>query len=130
MKNKIESSKTKIKSKEVLEIQFLRFGDWHESETSRRYRSGETIIGQEVGVSVFEIIRRNGRIFFLTPINEGYVDDISAFLFKYGQVKTPIYVVTGNIVGYGADSEPLLKNLKIVEDVTEQILKLTEKGGS
>ena len=51
------------------------------------------------------------------PCSEGSVHTLIDILFYNS--KTFVYLVTGNIVGYGSDNEPLIRNVKIVQDVTE-----------
>ena len=82
---------------------YVRFGDLPKCGYSKNYANGKP----EAGVSVIEA-RQN----LLTAEIE---------LMPYGSCHSwlwiqdrPLYEVTGDLVGYGSDGEPLLKNCKVV----------------
>lgn len=64
---------------------------------------------QEIGVSVFEATEEGEPIFR----NKQQEDSFRSYT-KEGR---KAYIVAGDVVGYGADSEPLIKNIRIIEEV-------------
>lgn len=97
---------------------YIRFGDIPENETSKIYR-GEECVGEEDGVSVYPaIIDDDGRIALglSLPITRTTLYT-QQHLLEYDN--RPCYLVTGDCVGRGSDSEPLLKNVKIVQQITD-----------
>lgn len=101
---------------------FIRFGDIPENEESGIYRSGERI-GTEVGVSVYDAVEVNGDWRILLPaqlkVEIGF--DLYSFISRAnnapGYELLPMYLVAGDVVGYGSTNEPLLKNIKIIKQL-------------
>lgn len=62
----------------------------------------------EAGVSVFEIDENGEPVLNDDQIRQSY---------HYRKNTCKAYIVTGDVVGRGADGEPLLKNIKIVKEV-------------
>lgn len=79
---------------------YLRIGDWHPSEVSRNYSTGDT----EAGVSVYELAR-DGSI--VVPEGEWSAVDLSERL----KLDLPRHLVQGEWVGCGGEGEPLLQRL-------------------
>lgn len=87
-------------------VRYLRFGDI--PSKSHDYHSGR----DEVGVSVYEAVERDGRIGVILPtLNECACVSLS------GVVRRPAYWVTGTVIGHGSDGEPLLADCRIVESL-------------
>ena len=99
---------------------FIRFGDIPKDEQSGiHYRS--YYCGKEPGVSVYDcLIWGDGvpQIVLPTPYLEGALNT-STDLLIYDKDR-PVYLVTGDVVGHGHDNEPLLKNVKIIRDITKE----------
>jgi len=82
--------------------------------------SHNALTGQkEGGVSVYEAVERNGVYHILLP----RIDPISiatlGMCFNvaqglWGQAEYPLYEVVGDLVGFGSDGEPLLRNCRVV----------------
>lgn len=86
------------------ETLFLRIGDWHDSETSRNYATGEA----ELGVSVYELGPEGGIV--VPPESEWARQDLMDRL-RLGEVR---HLVRGRVAGWGGDGEPLLRDLEMV----------------
>ena len=102
---------------------YIRIGDIPPNEVSGIYRSGEKI-GEEKGVSVFDAIEIDGkwRIVLPTPLSEKLVNDLCSFEMSLHckAYSTPkILLVTGDEVGIGSDNEPLLKNVKVIQELND-----------
>jgi hypothetical protein len=80
---------------------YLRIGDWHASEVSRNYSTGD----MEAGVSVYELAP-DGSI--IVP-SEGEWSEADLF----GRLKLDLarHLVQGDWVGCGGEGEPVLRNL-------------------
>ena len=95
---------------------YLRFGDIPSDEKSRVWRGGE-LNGEENGVSVYDVvIGEDGKISvgFPLPATESTLDTFIGFI-KYQN--RPIFLVDGDFVGRGTDGEPLIKNVKILQEI-------------
>ena len=103
-----------------LVVYYLRFGEIPKDECSSIHYRGY-YCGKEKGVSVYNcsIINHKPHIILPMPFLEGAINTLTDLLFYSGKDKK-VYLVTGDVVGYGHDNEPLIKNVKIVKDITEE----------
>ena len=108
--------------------EYIRFGEIPVGETSKRGNGvsgdGYKVIGYEEGVSVWDCVYN-----FNTDLYQLVAPHPTQFTSgDFSQSYDPdnccgcdpnkkIYVVTGIEVGYGADNEPLLKDVKIVKEL-------------
>lgn len=97
---------------------YIRFGKIPIDEKSKVFYNGEYIVKEEDGVSVFDLEYIDDRPRIILPIitTVSGLDCIDGFVRDYlnGSFKEPIYVVTGDLIGYGSENEPLLRNVQIV----------------
>lgn len=106
--------KDKNGDEEAPHKQYIRFGEIPPDGKSKiRNRTDNTIIGEELGVSVFEFIDGRG---IVVPNNQQARDD---FLKLTSSLWKPQYIVIGEEVGIGSDGEPLLKDVKIIKVLKE-----------
>lgn len=94
---------------------YLRFGDIPENGKSKIWR-GEECVGEEEGVSVYEIKFDKDKhisICLPFPFHRDTLDTLTV-LTKYDN--RPCYIVTGEYVGKGTDGEPLISNVQIEEE--------------
>lgn len=105
---------------------YIRVGEIPENEISHIH-NGDAIIGEEKGVSVYDTIEIDGkyRIVMPLPFKEGQgntyetlIQNVTECRFKINEPRK-VYLVSGNEVGVGRDNEPVLKNVKIIKDITE-----------
>ena len=106
---------------------YIRIGELPEDGKSKIWRSGEQI-GEENGISCYECMFSNERwnIILPSPINEAKILSLYGLLSQLGllyKVTDPqkAYLVEGELIGHGTDNEPLLKNVKILEDITKDL---------
>lgn len=88
---------------------YVRYGEIPQDEKSKIHNRAGEIIGEEVGVSVFEYIEGRG---IVVPDTEKARDDyfmLSKMFWKNH------YLVSGDEVGIGSDGEPLITNVKIIK---------------
>ena len=106
---------------------YIRIGDIPSEEKSAVYR-GETVVGYEDGVSVYDCVETDGlyRIVMPFPLKEGQgmtyeflIQDITQCRYKIENPRN-VYLVSGMEVGKGHDNEPLIKEVKILKDLTSQ----------
>ena len=96
---------------------YIRFGEIPEDEKSFiQYRSYDC--GYEEGVSVYNCVLINGLPHLVMPYP--YAEGIAHTLWDLLEYnKRNVYLVTGKQVGVGCDNEPLITNVRIIQDITE-----------
>ena len=107
----------------ALRFCYIRLGEIPSTEKSRIHR-GDEIIGEELGVSVWEAVELAGkyRILIPNPCNKSALDDIQDyFLRSHWYSSTPVYEVDGEVIGLGSDGEPLLRNIKYIRKLGNNI---------
>lgn len=106
------------KNHEGFIMYYLRFGKIPEDEKSSIHYRGY-YCGKEEGVSVYHcaIINNQPHIILPRPYSEGAMDTLYGLLF-YDKDK-PVYIVTGKRIGTGHDGEPLIRDVKIIKDITK-----------
>ena len=82
---------------------FIRFGNLPPRNKSRNAITGKI----EKGISVFPAIYEGGYVYYKSPIETERINDLWA-----GKYNFIIYMVIGDIIGYGSDNEPLIANIK------------------
>lgn len=114
----------KLTDMESTEALYIRFGEIPEDERSIIYQNGEIIVGKEKGVSVWKAIEVSGYYYYpLLPenVNENTIIDYFDYLIDGNK---NVYLVTGNeLETHGSDGEPLLRNVKIIKDITDRYKK-------
>lgn len=106
---------------------YIRIGDIPSNEKSKIYK-GDSAIGEEDGVSVYNCIKLNNiyHIVMPLPLKEGqgitYENLIQEIAQCRYEIEKPrnVYLVSGMEIGKGHDNEPLIKNVKILKDLTGQ----------
>ena len=103
-----------------IDFGFVRIGNIPNDQKSNIYHRGD-VVGQEKGVSAWHSVRINGKwqIAIPNPCTESTVDSIHGCLLEAIVSGQPVYLVSGEIVGYGSDGEPLLKNVVVLEDIND-----------
>ena len=102
---------------------FVRIGDIPLNEMSGVYR-GETLIGHENGVSVYRAMKvdKHWHIIMPSPLRETTILTLLQMKCMLETGERKAFLCEGNIVGEGHDGEPLLKNVKILKDISEDII--------
>lgn len=107
---------------------YIRIGEVPNDEKSIIFKNGIRI-GEESGVSVYNTILnfQDGRyhIVMPSPFKEGQgrtyeclIQQVTQYRLKIGRPRK-IYLVIGDEVGKGSDGEPLLRNVKVIKDITK-----------
>ena len=107
-----------------MEKHYIRFGEIPQNERSGIFRSDKKI-GEEEGVDVFDAINIDGQWRIVLPysLNSNIGFDLhnlinSKFETSYKvDRKNKMYLVQGDEVGIGSCNEPLLRNVKIIEEL-------------
>ena len=111
----------------IFEKFYIRIGDIPSEEKSAVY-NGDIVVGYEDGVSVYDCVEIDGlyRIIMPLPLKEGQgmtyeclIQEITQCRYKIENPRN-IYLVSGIEVGKGHDNEPLIKEVKILKDLTGQ----------
>lgn len=101
---------------------FIRFGEIPDDERSNAYR-GDEILSRESGVSVWRAILSENNYYPVLPDNpnESTIADYFSFITKCDR---NVYLVTGDeCKNLGSDNEPLLRNVKIIKDITDSYVE-------
>ena len=103
---------------------YIRFGGIPRDEQSVAWTSENKIKGTEPGVSVYDALYLdesdggwNWHLAMPQPITEKMLNTLYALI---NYQKRQVYVVEGEFVGRGSDNEPCIRNVQIVENITEQ----------
>lgn len=97
---------------------YIRFGEIPKNENSKVHR-GDAEIRNEGGVSVFKAIETEGKYYPILPKhpNDNAITD---YFYLLLHSNTKVYLVTGDeIFIEGADREPLLMNVKVIKEITD-----------
>ena len=106
---------------------YIRIGEIPNDEKSAVHR-GDAVVGYEDGVSVYDCVETDGlyRIVMPLPLKEGQgmtyecmIQEITQCRYEIEKPRN-VYLVSGREVGKGHDNEPLIKDVKILEDLTAQ----------
>lgn len=103
---------------------YVRFGH-KEGALPLGEQSANCITGtSELGVSAYEAVERNGRYQILLPRLDGTAPATLGMCFNvaqglWGMENRPLYEVAGDLIGFGSDGEPLLKNCSVVKRIFE-----------
>ena len=106
---------------------FIRFGEIPKSERSSIHFHG-IHVGYEIGVSVYYGVKINDRwhVVYPNPSNENTACTLQNFLGGQGpgapNSNQKVYLVSGDVTGIGCDGEPLIKNVMIIEDLTDNFI--------
>ena len=94
---------------------YLRFGQIPENEHSGIYKGDRGKIGEEIGVSCYRGIVIGNKVYIIMP----HVASTTYYwlIDEYNRGKIPLYIIEGEEVGIGSDDEPLLRNVKIVQEI-------------
>ena len=103
-----------------MKVCYVRFGEIPKNERSNVYCGDSGKVGEEKGVSVYEGIVREKKINIIMPCF-----DYGACVSLSGCLNRRCYIVKGKLVGYGSEGEPLLRDIKIVSEVSFN----NKKGG-
>lgn len=104
---------------------YIRIGEIPKDEISHVYR-GDAIIKEELGVSVYNCTIINDKYHIVMPLpfkeGQGYtyealIQNVTECRYKVEEPQK-VYLVSGIQVGIGSDNEPVIKNVKIIKDIT------------
>ena len=91
---------------------YIRFGPIPINEQSKKLNEGF-----EDGVSVYDVVLMTNGYHPIMPTPPTLSQGIT-YMYLIKQRRN-VYIVIGDEVGYGSDGEPLLKNVKIISEITE-----------
>lgn len=103
------------------EVRYIHFGPITKILTSGAITCGGKIT-TNIGVSVFNAYYNEGKWQPVLPVpcRKGTADTINRFMSQSPQFHDPVFLVTGDKIGTGFDGEPLINNVKIIKDITNQ----------
>lgn len=102
---------------------YIRFGKIPNNEQSNMKQHSVTI-GKEIGVSCYHAFFDKGKYLPIIPVpcTEDTLCTLDYCLNESSKGLRPVYLIIGDEVGIGADKEPLLRNIKIVADISEDYI--------
>lgn len=112
---------TSLVAKETRKL-FIRVGEIPEDEKTTIFNEGSDTEEYKEGVSVYNTVNIDGvfRIIMPIPAKKGqglfYENEIC------GDKVQGVFLVEGDEIGIGPNNEPLIKNIKIIEDLTENFI--------
>lgn len=100
-------------------MKFIRFGLIPENEISKIYTSNgdaQQYFKDEIGVSCYHCSKIKNEYYIVLPhITDTTLGTLHGLYYNYKNRKS--YLVEGDLVGYGTDGEPLIKNTKIIKEI-------------
>lgn len=100
-------------------MEFIRFGDIPKDERSVIYKGsgdGKYLYGYEIGVSCYHASKIDGKYHIvLSHITKTTLNTLHSLYYCFEREKC--FLVSGDLVGYGTDGEPLIKNVKILQTI-------------
>lgn len=97
---------------------YVRFGEIPKNEQSRSYGPEKN----ELGVSCYECLKIDNKYRILyPPVNDRWdkaAGILSVMIQRFMKHQTKCYLINGEVVGRGADNEPLLKNIKVIKELS------------
>lgn len=100
---------------------YIRFGEIPKGEQSNMKQHSVTI-GKEKGVSCYHAFYNDGKYLPILPVpcTEDTLCTLDYCLNESSKGLRPVYLIIGDEVGIGVDKEPLLRNIKIIADISEE----------
>ena len=107
---------------------YIRFGKIPTDEQSNM-KLHMNKIGKEQGVSCYHVHYIGGKYLPILPIpcTEDTLCTIDYCLHEASTGQRPVYIISGDEVGLGLDKEPLLKNITIMEDISNEYIGMYEE---
>lgn len=99
-------------------MKFIRFKDIPENEISGIYDGDLGKIGEELGVSCYNITKKEDFYKIIIPsLSEGAIYDLLYFIQCAKSGEFPIYLVEGEQNGTGTYGEPTIQNVEILNEL-------------
>lgn len=108
---------------------YIRFGDIPSDGKSKVW-SDQMVVREEKGVSVYDAVKIDDKWHVVMPASfkcgqgvtyENLINTVSQCRYEVDYVRK-VYLVAGHQIGVGDDGEPVLENVKIIEDITNQFV--------
>jgi hypothetical protein len=97
---------------------FIRFKNIPENEISGVYDGDCGKIRDELGVSCYQFIQQGENYnIILSSISTGFLYDLIYFLDEFERNNIPAYLIEAEQVGIGTYGEPVVKNIKIIQEL-------------
>lgn len=101
---------------------FIRFGFIPKTKHSNIY-CGDIVIGQEIGVSCYECMKVDDKYRIIyPPLNNRWDKSakvLNILIKRFLDGDTKCFLVNGTVVGRGTDNEPLLRDVKIIQELSK-----------
>lgn len=111
---------------------YIRIGELPPDGKSKIYQwdndkhTSRTPIGEEIGISAYNTFPKGNdwKIYPPNEITESFIDTFTVLVRDAALGKRPVYLVEGEEIGVGQDGEPLITDVKILDDISEAWTKL------
>lgn len=101
---------------------YIRFGALPPYEKSGIWKA-DKLIGYEDGVSVYNCQKIDNKYNLVLPVPISSQSLYTLYNFIIHDRRN-VYLVQGTKVGVGTDKEPIIKNVKIIKEITKEIYGL------
>lgn len=106
---------------------YIRFGEIPKDGKSKVYR-GNAVVRKEGGISVYRAVEDQGKYWPVIP-SEANEHAVSDYFYLLINSNRKVYLVAGNELSIeGADREPLLTDVIMIKEITDQFRKKPKKN--
>lgn len=101
---------------------YIRIGELPPDEKSKRYQWNEdhtarAPVGEEKGVSAYRTEIVDSKYYVYIPDNPSALDTWQTLMVELENFRKRVFLITGDVINIGYDGEPVLKNVKVIEDI-------------
>ena len=98
---------------------YIRFGEIPLNERSGIYKGDEGKIGEEIGVSCYDVILLDNEYQVMIPLQakRSTLVTLRRMIEAWEDGKRKCFLIEGKKIGHGSDNEPLVVNIKIVKQL-------------
>lgn len=97
---------------------YIRFGEIPKNEQSKSYG----VEKNEQGVSCYECLKIEDKYRILyPPVNDRWdkaAGILSVMIQRFMRHQTKCYLINGDVVGRGADNEPVIRNIQVIKELS------------
>lgn len=103
---------------------YIRFG-LPRKEDSNVYDKRGAVIGEEIGLSVYDVVISHGKLHITlpSPFSLQAAGSLYSLMEEVVDGSRRIYLMSGIEIGKGSDGEPLIVGWEVLDDLTDEVAK-------